>query len=243
MPTTPAHRSETELIAAARRGDESAYRALVERYRGELHAHAYRMLGSVHDAEDAMQDALLRAWRGLPRFDGRSSLRSWLYRIVTNTCLDLIGKRPKRVLPIDHGPSSDAHDGPGPPLLEQIWIEPYPDEQLGLMDGRAAPEARYEARESVELAFVAALQHLPGAPARRADPARGARLLRQRGRRHARDQHAARSTPRCSARARRSTRRCPSAASRRRCARSATTACARSSRATWTRGSAATSMR
>ena len=161
MPPTSAQRSETDLVAAARRGDEGAYRALVERYRGELHAHAYRMLGSVHDAEDAMQDALLRAWRGLPRFDGRSSLRSWLYRIVTNTCLDLIGKRPKRVLPIDHAPPSDAHDGPGPPLLESIWIEPYPDEQLGLMDGRSAPDARYEQRESVELAFVAALQHLP----------------------------------------------------------------------------------
>ena len=86
---------------------------------------------------------------------------SWLYRIVTNTCLDLIRKRPKKVLPIDHGPPSDAHDGPGMPLTESIWIEPYPDEQLGLMDGRAAPEARYEQRESVELAFVAALQHLP----------------------------------------------------------------------------------
>ena len=106
------HLDERELIGRARRGDEGAYRALVERYRGELHAHAYRMLGSVHDAEDAMQDALLRAWRGLPRFDGRSALRSWLYRIVTNTCLDVIGKRPKRVLPIDHGPPSDAHEVP-----------------------------------------------------------------------------------------------------------------------------------
>ncbi len=161
MPTTPARRSENELIEAARRGDESAYRELVERHRSELHAHAYRMLGSVHYAEDAMQDALLRAWRGLPRFDGRSSLRAWLYRIVTNTCLDLIKKRPKKVLPIDHGPPGDAHDGLGVPLTESIWIEPYPDEQLGLTDGRAAPEARYEARESVELAFVAALQHLP----------------------------------------------------------------------------------
>src|SRR6476661_3508813 len=139
------------LLEAARGGDEAAFAELVEPHLRELHAHCYRMLGSLHDAEDAMQDALLRAWRGLPRFDGRSSLRSWLYRIVTNACLDLIGKRPKRVLPIDHGPSSDAHDGPGPPLLEQLW----------LMDGRSAPEARYEARESVELAFVAALQHLP----------------------------------------------------------------------------------
>ena len=159
MSAASPHLHERELIGRARRGDEGAYRALVERYRGELHAHAYRMLGSVHDAEDAMQDALLRAWRGLPRFDGRSALKSWLYRIVTNTCLDLIKKRPKKVLPIDHGPPGDAHDGPGVPLTESIWIEPYPDEALA--DGRAAPEARYEQRESVELAFVAALQHLP----------------------------------------------------------------------------------
>jgi len=159
MSAASPHLHERELIGRARRGDEGAYRTLVERYRGELHAHAYRMLGSVHDAEDAMQDALLRAWRGLPRFDGRSALKSWLYRIVTNTCLDLIKKRPKKVLPIDHGPPGDAHDGPGVPLTESIWIEPYPDEALA--DGRAAPEARYEQRESVELAFVAALQHLP----------------------------------------------------------------------------------
>jgi RNA polymerase sigma-70 factor (ECF subfamily) len=159
MSAASPHFDERELIGRARRGDEGAYRALVERYRGELHAHAYRMLGSVHDAEDAMQDALLRAWRGLPRFDGRSALKSWLYRIVTNTCLDLIKKRPKKVLPIDHGPPGDAHDGPGVPLTESIWIEPYPDEALA--DGRAAPEARYEQRESVELAFVAARQHRP----------------------------------------------------------------------------------
>ena len=159
MSAASPHLDERQLIGRARRGDEGAYRTLVERYRGELHAHAYRMLGSVHDAEDAMQDALLRAWRGLPRFDGRSALKSWLYRIVTNSCLDLIKKRPKKVLPIEHGPPGDAHDGPGVPLTESIWIEPYPDEALA--DGRAAPEARYEQRESVELAFVAALQHLP----------------------------------------------------------------------------------
>jgi RNA polymerase sigma-70 factor (ECF subfamily) len=145
---------------AARRGDEGAFRRLVERHHGELQAHAYRMLGSVHDAEDAVQDAMLRAWRGLPRFEG-TSLRPWLYRIATNTCLDLIGRRPQRVLPIEYGPPSDAHDGPGAPLTESVWIEPFPDEQIGLQDGFAAPEARYEQRESVELAFVAALQHLP----------------------------------------------------------------------------------
>src|SRR5205807_8160837 len=110
---------------------------------------------------DALQDALLRAWRGLKQFEGRSSLRSWLYRIATNTCLDVIGRRPKRVLPIDYGPAADPHQAPGEPLVESVWVEPYPDETLGLEDGLAAPEARYEQREGVELAFIAALQHLP----------------------------------------------------------------------------------
>jgi RNA polymerase sigma-70 factor (ECF subfamily) len=149
------------LLEAARGGDEGAYGRLVEPHRGELHAHCYRMLGSVHDAEDALQDAMLRAWRGLPRFEGRSSLRSWLYTIATNACLNAIEKRPKRVLPVDYGPAADPHDGPGEPLVESVWVEPYPDETLGLEDGFAAPEARYEQRESVELAFVAALQNLP----------------------------------------------------------------------------------
>jgi RNA polymerase sigma-70 factor, ECF subfamily len=152
---------EHALLNAARGGDEDAYRRLLELYRGELHAHCYRMLGSVHDAEDALQDASLRAWRGLQRFEGRSSLRSWLYTIATNTCLNLIAKRPKRVLPLDYGPPTDPHDGLGMPLSETVWVEPYPDEMIGLQDGFAAPDARYEQRESVELAFVAALQHLP----------------------------------------------------------------------------------
>jgi RNA polymerase sigma-70 factor, ECF subfamily len=152
---------QAQLLAAARRGDENAFAQLVEPRRPELHAHCYRMLGSVHDAEDALQEVLLRAWRGLPRFEGRSSLRSWLYRIATNTSLNLIEKRPKRVLPIDYGPESDPHGTFAEPLAESVWVEPYADEQLGLTDGRAAPDARYEERESVELAFVAALQHLP----------------------------------------------------------------------------------
>jgi RNA polymerase sigma-70 factor, ECF subfamily len=152
---------DAALYEAARGGDAGAFGRLVEAYRGELHAHCYRMLGSVHDAEDALQDALLRAWRGLSRFEGRSSLRSWLYRIATNTCLDLIKRRPKRVLPIDYAPAADPHGGPGRPLSETVWVEPYPDEPLGVPDGRALPEARYEQRESVELAFIAALQHLP----------------------------------------------------------------------------------
>jgi RNA polymerase sigma-70 factor, ECF subfamily len=159
--STSTKTQERELLEAARRGDESAYAGLIEPYRGELHAHCYRMLGSVHDAEDALQDALLRAWRGLARFEGRSSLRSWLYTIATNTCLNAIERRPKRVLPIDYGPATDPHDGIGLPPIESVWVEPYPDAGLGLEDGFAAPEARYEVRESVELAFVAALQHLP----------------------------------------------------------------------------------
>jgi RNA polymerase sigma-70 factor, ECF subfamily len=119
------------------------------------------MLGSATDAEDALQETFLRAWRGLPRFEGRSSFRSWLYRVATNTCLRMIERRPKRVLPIDYGTASDPHDTPDDPLVEPTWLEPYPDETLGIEDTSAAPEARYELRESVELAFIAALQHLP----------------------------------------------------------------------------------
>ncbi|MBN1529227.1 MAG: sigma-70 family RNA polymerase sigma factor [Thermoleophilaceae bacterium] len=161
MAVTSTH--EPELLEAARGGDESAFGRLIEPYRSELHAHCYRMLGSVQDAEDALQEALLRAWRALGRFEGRSSLRSWLYTIATNTSLNLIARRPKRVLPLDYGPRSDPHDGSplGLPPIESVWVEPYPDEALGLEDGLAGPEARYELRESVELAFVAALQNLP----------------------------------------------------------------------------------
>jgi RNA polymerase sigma-70 factor (ECF subfamily) len=152
---------ERDLLESARDGGEQAFADLVSPYRRELHAHCYRMLGSVHDAEDSLQDAMLRAWKGLARFDGRGSLRSWLYTIATNTCLDAIGRRPKRVLPIDYGPATDPHVGPGEPVVESVWIEPYPDEILGVEDGYASPEASYEQREGVELAFVAALQHLP----------------------------------------------------------------------------------
>jgi RNA polymerase sigma-70 factor (ECF subfamily) len=154
-PTSP------QLLEAARGGDEGAFASVVEPHRGELHAHCYRMLGSVHDAEDALQETLLRSWRSLDRFEGRSSLRSWLYTIATNTCLNHIAKRPKRVLPIDYAPAADPHGGPGVPVVEQVFVEPYPDEVLGVEDGPAAPDARYEQRESVELAFIAALQLLP----------------------------------------------------------------------------------
>ncbi|MGH3013551.1 MAG: sigma-70 family RNA polymerase sigma factor [Gaiellaceae bacterium] len=159
--STSTSTQERELLNAARGGDEDAFRLLVEPHRAALHAHCYRLLGSVHDAEDALQDALLRAWRGLRGLEGRSSLRTWLYRIATNASLDAAARRPKRVLPIDYGPPAGSDDAPGEPLVEPVWLEPYPDERLGLEEGYAAPEARYEQREAVELAFIAALQHLP----------------------------------------------------------------------------------
>ncbi len=159
-PSSPTTQS-LRLLEAARGGDEHAFGELVDPHRGELHAHCYRMLGSPYDADDALQETLLRAWRGLAGFETGRSLRPWLYRIATNVCLDAIAKRPKRVLPVDYGPPADKGEGPGEPVVELVWLEPYPDESLGLESGLAAPDARYEQRESVELAFVAALQHLP----------------------------------------------------------------------------------
>ena len=148
-----------QVLEAARGGDELAFGRLVEPHRRELQAHAYRMLGSSHDAEDALQDALLRAWRGLGGFDERSSLRAWLYRIATNACLDVIARRKRRWLPVDHLAAAEPGEQPGRPLVETVWVEPFPDAALTSVD--AGPDARYEQRESVELAFIAALQHLP----------------------------------------------------------------------------------
>jgi RNA polymerase sigma-70 factor, ECF subfamily len=152
---------ERRLIEAAREGDEEAFAELVAPYRAELRAHCYRMLGSLPDAEDALQETLLRAWRGLARFEGRSSLRSWLYTVATNAGLRAIEQRPRRVLPIDYAPDADPHDGPAEPLTESVWLQPYPDVELGLAADLLGPDARYEQRESIELAFAAALQHLP----------------------------------------------------------------------------------
>jgi RNA polymerase sigma-70 factor, ECF subfamily len=151
---------DPRVLEAAQRGDELAFRDLVEPHRRELHVHCYRMLGSLQDAEDALQETLLRAWRGLARVESGRSLRPWLYKIATNTSLDLLSKRPKRTLRLSGSEPSSPADGPGTPLVEAVWIDPYPDD-AGIEDGLAAPEARYEQRESVELAFIAALQHLP----------------------------------------------------------------------------------
>jgi RNA polymerase sigma-70 factor, ECF subfamily len=147
-----------DVLMRARSGDEIAFRELVEPYRSELQFHCYRILGSVQDAEDLLQETLLAAWRGLDRFEGRASVRSWLYRIATNRCLNALrdaGRRPKEVPPMAQPPEPTR-------LTEPTWLEPYPDVLLeGVADASPGPEARYETRETIGLAFVAALQHLP----------------------------------------------------------------------------------
>ncbi|MFL5734626.1 MAG: RNA polymerase subunit sigma-70, partial [Chloroflexia bacterium] len=152
---------EATRIAAARAGDQEAFGHLTSPYRRELLVHCYRMLGSLEDAEDTLQETLLRAWRRLDSFEGRASLRAWLYRIATNASLDALDKRPRRVMPQAVGaPGGPESPFPGP-AQEHVWLEPLPDT---LIDEQPAanPEARYEARESVALAFLAALQNLPG---------------------------------------------------------------------------------
>jgi RNA polymerase sigma-70 factor, ECF subfamily len=159
MPNHPI--DQRDLLAAARGGDDDAFRRLVEPHRSHLQAHCYRMLGSLHDAEDVLQEAVLRCWRWLDSFDGRSAFRTWLYRITTNACLDAISRRPRRVLPIDYGPPGSGNDEQDEPPAHVRWIEPYPEDGLSIEDTCASPEARYEQREAIELAFVAALQYLP----------------------------------------------------------------------------------
>lgn len=149
-----------DLISRARAGDGEAFRELTEPYRRELHVHCYRMLGSVQDAEDALQDTLLAAWQGVAGFEGRASLRTWLYRIATNRCLNVRRSASRR--------SAKEWDVPNvePPeptrLGEVVWLEPYPDALLeGAIDAPPSPEARYEQTESISLAFITALQALP----------------------------------------------------------------------------------
>jgi RNA polymerase sigma-70 factor (TIGR02960 family) len=155
-------RNPGSALVAARGGDPAAFEELVAPYRGELHAHCYRMLGSIQDAEDALQEALLGAWRGLPGFEGRSSMRTWLYRITTNACIRFGEKRPRRLLSIDRAPSNpDDLSNLGEFLADTGWLEPCPPSLVHAATSSTSPEARFEARESVELAFVAALQHLP----------------------------------------------------------------------------------
>jgi RNA polymerase sigma-70 factor (TIGR02960 family) len=145
-------------LTRARAGDEEAFRELTDPYRSELQLHCYRILGSVQDAEDLLQETLLAAWRGLEGFEGRGSVRAWLYRIATNRCLNALrdgSRRPRELEPMANPPAPTRR-------IEPVWLEPYPDVLLdALPDTSAGPEGRYETREAVALAFVTALQHLP----------------------------------------------------------------------------------
>ena len=152
---------QIQPLAAALAGDEDAFRHLTDPYRRELLLHCYRILGSVEDAEDMLQETLLRAWRRLESFEGRASLRRWLYKIATNVSLDALDRQRRRTLPtFTHAPADPRDPLPGP-ARDRLWLEPLPDT---LIDPRPAvnPEAHYDARESVTLAFLVALQALPG---------------------------------------------------------------------------------
>jgi RNA polymerase sigma-70 factor (ECF subfamily) len=149
---------DSTRTAAGAGGPEDLERRL-EQHRVELTGYCYRMLGSSFEAEDAVQETMIRAWRGFDRFEGRSSLRSWLYRIATNVCFDMLDGRQRRARPVDLGPMSSADATLGPPLAETTWIEPVPDDRVVPDAGDPAEVA--VARETIRLAFVAALQHLP----------------------------------------------------------------------------------
>jgi RNA polymerase sigma-70 factor (TIGR02960 family) len=150
----------TDLLSRAQAGDGEAFGQLVDPYRRELQVHCYRILGSVADAEDALQETLLSAWQGLAGFEGRASIRTWLYRVATSRCLDAL--RSARRRPPQSMPPAGL-DPPEPTRLgEVLWLEPYPDVLLeGLADSAPGPEARYQAREAISLAFITALQLLP----------------------------------------------------------------------------------
>jgi RNA polymerase sigma-70 factor (ECF subfamily) len=152
---------QAKQLKLARAGNQDAFEKLVEPYRREILVHCYRILGSFEDAEDISQEILLRVWKRLDSFEGRSSLRAWYYKIATNACLDALDSRRARGLSKELYPRGDPTRELPPPSNEVIWVEPFPDEYI---DGQPNiyPEARYEVRESITLAFVAALQKLPG---------------------------------------------------------------------------------
>lgn len=153
---------EALLLDAARAGDSDAFGVLVESQRQALQLHCYRFLGSLDEAEDLVQETLLRAWRRLDGFEGKSSFRHWLYRIATNACLDARAARSRRLLPHHLGVPPNPTGPPREPPTEVAWLEPYPDSALEqAIDPEPGPEARYDRLESIELAFVAALQYLP----------------------------------------------------------------------------------
>jgi RNA polymerase sigma-70 factor (ECF subfamily) len=149
------------VVAAARAGDESAFAALVERHRAELRVHCYRMLGSLDESEDLVQETFLRAWKNLGGFEGRSTIRAWLYRIATNACLDALDGRARRVLPHHLAAPSDPSVNL-PPRTDVAWLQPFPDRLWEPVEPtEAQPDVAAVTRETIELAFLAAIQHLP----------------------------------------------------------------------------------
>jgi RNA polymerase sigma-70 factor, ECF subfamily len=161
--TATAQTEEAGVAAAIRAGDQAAFAALTERYRRPLHLYLYRMVGSVEDAEDLVQDTLLRAWRGRAGFAGRSLFRTWLYSIATNAALNALERTPRRVLPADVARAEAFEPRDEPPWAPEIpWLRPYPDHLLELMaPHETEPESRVVSRETIELAYLAAIQHLP----------------------------------------------------------------------------------
>jgi RNA polymerase sigma-70 factor (ECF subfamily) len=168
--TTPLAETD-QVIAAIRSGDATAFALLAERYRRQLHVHCYRMLGSVDDAQDVVQETLLRAWRSRETFEGRSLFRTWLYRIATNVCLNAIERTPRRVMPQDvaqpvRSDFDPSHARSEPPVdLEMPWVQPYPDRLLEpAAPSETGPESIVASRQTIELAFIRALQQLSPKP-------------------------------------------------------------------------------
>ena len=168
MPNIPNQNPlEAEHLSAARAGDSQRFSELTEPYRRELQVHCYRILGSLHEAEDMVQETMLRAWKRLDTYEARASFRSWLYKIATNACLDTLDQRrsrrlyqSRRVLPTQYLPASDPQAQIAPPTPELTWLEPFPDEWLG-DESALNPELRYTESESISLSFLTALQTLP----------------------------------------------------------------------------------
>jgi RNA polymerase sigma-70 factor (ECF subfamily) len=151
------HATEEQIVSAATAGSEAAFTQLFERYRAALQVHAYRLLGSYEDAQDAVQEAGFRAWRSRATYDGRAPFRAWLYRITTNACFRILERRPRRFVPYEAGPAAELGVRPQPPA-DLPWLQPYPDR---LLDEGLEPGDAVVARETIELAFLAAIQHLP----------------------------------------------------------------------------------
>jgi RNA polymerase sigma-70 factor, ECF subfamily len=160
--SSEAQREDAAVVTAVRSGDEAAFGAIAERYRRQLHVHCYRMLGSVDEAEDLVQETMLRAWRARATFEGRSMFRGWLYRIATNACLNVLERSPRRVMAPDVVPATDDPRTMPKWAPEIPWIQPYPDHLLEPMAPRETePEAVMISRETIELIYLAAIQHLP----------------------------------------------------------------------------------